>query len=97
MGGTSAIETIACVKAMQTQILPPTINQFNHDDNCDLDYVPNEARDGKVNVVVNNATGFGGHYARFGFAALEWRVKGIRAKQNPERKRRGSLIKFQQV
>ncbi len=63
LGGTSAIETIACVKAMQTQILPPTINQFNHDDDCDLDYVPNVARAGKVDVVINNATGFGGHYA----------------------------------
>ena len=63
LGGTSAIETIACVKAMQTQILPPTINQFNHDETCDLDYVPNEARAGKIDVVVNNATGFGGHYA----------------------------------
>ncbi len=63
LGGTSAIETIACVKAMQTQILPPTINQFNHEADCDLDYVPNEAREGNVNVVVNNATGFGGHYA----------------------------------
>ncbi len=63
LGGTSAIETIACVKAMQTQILPPTINQFNRDDDCDLDYVPNEARAGKIDVVVNNATGFGGHYA----------------------------------
>ena len=67
LGGTSAIETIACVKAMQTQILPPTINQFNHDDDCDLDYVPNEARAGKIDVVVNNATGFGGHYAALVF------------------------------
>ena len=63
LGGTSAIETIACVKAMETQILPPTINQFNRDETCDLDYVPNEARAGKIDVVVNNATGFGGHYA----------------------------------
>ncbi len=63
LGGTSAIESVACVKAMETQILPPTINQFNRDPDCDLDYVPNEARSGKVDVVVNNATGFGGHYA----------------------------------
>ena len=63
LGGTSAIETIACVKAMETQILPPTINQFNRDPDCDLDYVPNEARPGQIEVVVNNATGFGGHYA----------------------------------
>ena len=63
LGGTSAIETIACVKAMETQILPPTINQFHHDADCDLDYVPNQAREGKIDVVVNNATGFGGHYA----------------------------------
>ncbi len=67
LGGTSAIETIACVKAMENQILPPTINQFNHDADCDLDYVPNEARAGKIDIVVNNATGFGGHYAALVF------------------------------
>ena len=67
LGGISAIESIACVKAMQTQILPPTINQFNRDPDCDLDYVPNEARSGKIDVVVNNATGFGGHYAALVF------------------------------
>ena len=63
LGGTSAIETIACVKAVENQMLPPTINQFNRDPDCDLDYVPNEARPGKIEIVINNATGFGGHYA----------------------------------
>lgn len=63
LGGTSAIETIACVKALQEQILPPTINHFEPDPACDLDYVANQSRPASIEVAVNNATGFGGHYA----------------------------------
>ena len=63
LGGTGALETVACVKALQEQILPPTINQFTRDPECDLDYVPNEARVGSFDIALNNATGFGGHYA----------------------------------
>ncbi len=63
LGGTGAIETVATVKALQEQILPPTINHFTPDAECDLDYVPNVARKHTFDVAVNNATGFGGHYA----------------------------------
>jgi 3-oxoacyl-[acyl-carrier-protein] synthase II len=64
LGGTSAVETIATVLALQEQILPPTINHFEPDPECDLDYVPNEARKVEgLEYALNNATGFGGHYA----------------------------------
>jgi 3-oxoacyl-[acyl-carrier-protein] synthase II len=52
-----------CTKALQEQIVPPTINLDNPDPDCDLDYVPNVARELKVNAVVNNSFGFGGHNA----------------------------------
>ena len=63
LGGGSAVESIACIKALETSIVPPTINQFNADPECDLDYVPNASRRAPITVALNNATGFGGHYA----------------------------------
>ncbi|WP_026174345.1 beta-ketoacyl-ACP synthase II [Effusibacillus pohliae] len=63
LGAAGGVEAIACVKALQEQILPPTINLENPDPDCDLDYVPNEARKAKVNVVMSNSFGFGGHNA----------------------------------
>ena len=67
LGGGSAVEAIATVKALQTQILPPTINHFEPDPECDLDYVPNQSRIGQFEVALSNATGFGGHYATLAF------------------------------
>ena len=61
MGATGALETIFCVKAIQDGILPPTIHYKNPDPECDLDYVPNQAREKKVEIAINNAFGFGGH------------------------------------
>ncbi len=61
MGATGALETIFCVKAMQDSILPPTIHYETPDPECDLDYVPNIAREQKVEIVISNAFGFGGH------------------------------------
>jgi 3-oxoacyl-(acyl-carrier-protein) synthase len=54
---------IACSKAIETGIVPPTINYQVPDPECDLDYVPNTARKMAVNAVLNNSFGFGGHNA----------------------------------
>ena len=68
LGGTSAIEAIATVKALQTQILPPTINQIEPDPDCDLDYVANASRPARdLEYALSNATGFGGHYSSLAF------------------------------
>lgn len=61
MGATGAIESVFCTQAIQDQILPPTINYVTPDPDCDLDYVPNEARASQVKVCLNHAFGFGGH------------------------------------
>jgi 3-oxoacyl-(acyl-carrier-protein) synthase len=63
MGATGALEAILCVQAVREGILPPTINYETPDPACDLDYIPNQAREKKVRVVVSNAFGFGGHNA----------------------------------
>jgi 3-oxoacyl-[acyl-carrier-protein] synthase II len=63
LGAAGAVEMIACAKAIQTDIVPPTINYQVPDPACDLDYVPNTARPMKVNAILNNSFGFGGHNA----------------------------------
>ena len=60
-GAAGAIEAIMCVLALHDGHLPPTINYREPDPDCDLDYVPNEARDGRVDVALSNAMGLGGH------------------------------------
>jgi 3-oxoacyl-[acyl-carrier-protein] synthase II len=60
-GAAGAIEAIMCVLALHEGKLPPTINYRNPDPDCDLDYVPNEARDAQVDVALSNAMGLGGH------------------------------------
>lgn len=61
LGAAGALESIVCIKAIQEGIVPPTINYEEPDPECDLDYVPNQARPKKVNVAMNNSFGFGGH------------------------------------
>jgi 3-oxoacyl-[acyl-carrier-protein] synthase II len=61
LGAAGAVEMIACAKAIVTGVVPPTINLQTPDPQCDLDYVPNTARQMEVNAVVNNSFGFGGH------------------------------------
>ncbi len=61
LGAAGAVETAVCVKAIQTGIIPPTINLDNPDDECDLDFVPKTARERKVRIALNNSFGFGGH------------------------------------
>ena len=71
MGATGAIESVFCTLAMRDQIMPPTINYETPDPECDLDYVPNEARETRVRVTLNNAFGFGGHNAVLVFKEFE--------------------------
>jgi len=63
LGAAGAVEMIVCAKAIQTDTAPPTINYQNPDPECDLDYAPNTARQMKINAVLNNSFGFGGHNA----------------------------------
>jgi len=61
LGAAGAVEMTACTLAIKHGIVPPTINLQNPDPECDLDYVPNTAREMPVNAIVNNSFGFGGH------------------------------------
>jgi 3-oxoacyl-(acyl-carrier-protein) synthase len=63
MGATGALEAIFLVQAIREGILPPTIHYETPDPACDLDYIPNKAREKQVRVAVSNAFGFGGHNA----------------------------------
>src|SRR6187551_3324519 len=62
-GAAGAVEAMMCVRALHEGVLPPTINYRNPDPECDLDYVPNEARQVQVDVALSNAMGLGGHDA----------------------------------
>jgi len=63
LGAAGATEMALCAKAIQTQIAPPTINLVNPDPQCDLDYVSTGAREMKIDAILNNSFGFGGHNA----------------------------------
>ena len=63
LGAAGAVEMVVCSKAIETGIVPPTINYQVPDPDCDLDYVPNIARQMKVEAILNNSFGFGGHNA----------------------------------
>ncbi len=63
LGAAGGVEMAICAKAIQTGTVPPTINYEVPDPECDLDYVPNTARQREVNAVVSNSFGFGGHNA----------------------------------
>ena len=60
LGAAGGLEAVFCVKALHEQVVPPTINLENPSDECDLDYVPNQARETTVNVAISNSFGFGG-------------------------------------
>ncbi|MEM8549357.1 MAG: beta-ketoacyl-ACP synthase II [Verrucomicrobiota bacterium] len=63
LGAAGGIEAAASCKVIEQQVVPPTINYTTPDPECDLDYVPNKAREAKVDVVLSNNSGFGGHNA----------------------------------
>lgn len=63
LGGGGALEAVACVKTIQTGLIHPTINYHTPDPECDLDYVPNEARRRRVDTALSNSFGFGGQNA----------------------------------
>ncbi len=69
MGAAGAIEALISVLAIQSGIIPPTINLERPDPECDLDYVPNVARHGEVKAVLSNSFGFGGHNAALIFSS----------------------------
>jgi len=63
LGAAGAVEMAVCAKAIQTNMVPPTINYEVPDPDCDLNYVPNKARELRVDAILNNSFGFGGHNA----------------------------------
>lgn len=63
LGAAGGVEAVICVKAMETGLVPPTINYKEKDEECDLNIVPNEPRKAKLNITMSNSLGFGGHNA----------------------------------
>jgi 3-oxoacyl-(acyl-carrier-protein) synthase len=73
LGGAGAIEAVFCVKAITDGVIPPTINLTDPDPACDLDYVPNAARQAAVRVAMSNSFGFGGHDVSLVFKRFDGR------------------------
>jgi len=71
LGGAAALEAVACIRALETGILPPTINYSVPDPACDLDYVPNVAREANPAAALSNSFGFGGHNATIIFGRAD--------------------------
>jgi 3-oxoacyl-[acyl-carrier-protein] synthase II len=71
LGAAGVVEAIFSVLAIRDQVVPPTINLDNQDPECDLDYVPNEARDAKITVAISNSFGFGGTNGSLIFRAFD--------------------------
>jgi 3-oxoacyl-[acyl-carrier-protein] synthase II len=63
LGASGAVEALIAIKTIETGVIPPTINYEFADPDCDLDYVPNTARQARVRTVMSNSFGFGGHNA----------------------------------
>ena len=70
LGGSGGIEAVACVLALQNNVVPPTINHSNPDPDCDLDVVPNSARERTLGTVLSNSFGFGGHNVCLAFRQM---------------------------
>lgn len=72
LGAGGALEAALCVKAIQEDVIPPTVNLVDPDPECDLNYTPLMARQVKVNVAMSNSFGFGGHNSVLVFTAPGW-------------------------
>jgi 3-oxoacyl-[acyl-carrier-protein] synthase II len=71
LGAAGGVETAVCSMAIRHGVVPPTINYETPDPDCDLDYVPNTAREARVKVCLNNSFGFGGHNACLALRAID--------------------------
>ena len=71
LGAAGGFESVVCIKAIMDGVVPPTMNYATPDPECDLDYVPNEAREVDVRLALNNNLGFGGHNASVLFARYQ--------------------------
>jgi 3-oxoacyl-[acyl-carrier-protein] synthase II len=71
LGAAGGIESVICVRALTAQAIPPTINLDDPDPDCDLDYVPGQAREARLRAVLSNNLGFGGQNSSIVFRALE--------------------------
>lgn len=71
LGASGSLEAVVCARVLKEAILPPTINYENPDPDCDLDYVPNQARKANPRHVMSNSFGFGGHNATLILSQLE--------------------------
>jgi 3-oxoacyl-[acyl-carrier-protein] synthase II len=81
LGASGAIEALICVKVLQEELLPPTINYETPDPECDLDYVPNQARRASVRRVMSNSFGFGGHNAAIILGKFEAVQSGVDSRE----------------
>ena len=61
LGGAGAFESMVCLLSMQNNVIPPTINLFTKDEDCDLNYTPNTAIEKELSIAMSNSFGFGGH------------------------------------
>src|SRR5262249_52740719 len=71
LGAAGGIEAVFCTLAIKHAMLPPTINYFNRDPECDLDYIPNETRQARISYALSNSFGFGGTNAALLFKRFE--------------------------
>ncbi|MPM91255.1 3-oxoacyl-[acyl-carrier-protein] synthase 2 [bioreactor metagenome] len=71
LGAAGGVEAIAAICALRDEIIPPTINLFEPDESCDLDYTPNTAQHAKLDIALSVSLGFGGHNACVAFKKTE--------------------------
>ena len=92
LGAAGALEAIFTILAVKRGILPPTINYDEPDPDCDLDYIPNEARESDLTIAASNSFGFGGHNACVVFKKFDGlgpALGHVRLLRHPDRLERG--------